>query len=119
MKLLIVDDSAAMRRIITELLPEEDKKLECRNGKEAIAAFVAHQPDWVLMDIQMNGVDGLSAAEAIKAEHPEARIIFVTAYDEPRYRAAAMKLGANGYVLKDRLDEINAIIAAYEGKANP
>src|SRR5688572_9634449 len=117
MKMLIVDDSAAMRRIIKELLPAEIEKLECRDGKEAIAAFATHQPDWVLMDIQMKGVDGLSAAEAIKAQCPDARIIFVTAYDEPRYRAAAMKLGASGYVLKDRLDEINAIVAVFEGKA--
>src|SRR5688572_17206434 len=117
MKMLIVDDSTAMRRIIKELLPVDDEKLECRDGKEAIAAFTAHQPDWVLMDIQMKGVDGLSAAEAIKAKCPAARIIFVTAYDEPRYRAAATKLGASGYVLKDRLEEINAIVAAFEGKA--
>jgi len=117
MKMLIVDDSAAMRRIIKELLPVEDEKLESRDGKEAIAAFAEHRPDWVLMDIQMKGVDGLSAAEAIKAKCPAARIIFVTAYDEPRYRAAATKLGASGYVLKDRLEEINAIVAAFEGKA--
>jgi DNA-binding NarL/FixJ family response regulator len=72
----------------------------------------AEQPDWVLLDIQMPELDGLSAAREIKANRPEVRILFVTAHDEKRFRAAASQLGANGYVLKEHLEEINQIVGA-------
>lgn len=112
MKMLIVDDSAAMRRCIRKLLPEADEKFECSDGSEAIRAFAKHRPDWVLMDIDMKELDGLSAARQIKADWPAARIIFVTAHDKQRFRDAASQLKADGYVVKDRLDEINEIIGA-------
>src|SRR5947209_7395165 len=99
MKMLIVDDSAAMRRCIINLLPGTDEKFECSNGQESIDAFAAHQPDWVLMDIEMKGLDGLSAARKIKANWPDARIIFVTSHDQPRFRVAASEIKADGYVL--------------------
>src|SRR5688572_479949 len=110
MKMLIVDDSAAMRRCIKKLLPAADEKFECSDGREAIAAFAKHRPDWVLMDIDMKELDGLSAARQIKADWPDARIIFVTAHDKPRFREAASELKVEGYVLKDHLDEINQIV---------
>lgn len=108
--MLIVDDSAAMRRCIKDALPSTDEKLECSDGKEAIQAFADHRPDWVLMDIEMKELDGLSAAWRIRADFPEARIIFVTAHDRPRFRDAASQLKADGYVLKDHLEEINQIV---------
>ncbi len=110
MKILIADDSSAMRAIITELLPETDEKIECSDGRTAIAAFAAHRPDWVLMDIEMRPVDGLAAARTIKATWPDARIVFVTAHKEERLRREAISLGASGYVLKDNLEEINDIV---------
>jgi len=110
MKLLIVDDSAAMRRCICDLLPDAAEKFECSDGSEAARAFALHQPDWVLMDIEMKELDGLSAARQILSEWPKARIIFVTSHDRPRFRVAASQLQAAGYVLKDRLEDINQII---------
>ena len=108
--MLIVDDSAAMRRCIREVLPSGDEKLECSDGAEAVRAFAAHHPDWVLMDIEMKKLDGLSAARQIKADWPEARIIMVTAHDRRRFRDAAAQLNVEGYVLKEHLDEINQIV---------
>jgi DNA-binding NarL/FixJ family response regulator len=108
--MLIVDDSAAMRRCIKSMLPPTDETFECSNGHEAIRAFADHRPDWVLMDIEMKDLDGLSAARQIRKDWPEARIIFVTSHDRPRFRAAASQLKANGYVLKDHLAEITQIV---------
>jgi DNA-binding NarL/FixJ family response regulator len=109
-KFLIVDDSAQMRRCIKDSLPATVEKVECRNGDQALAAFVEHQPDWVLMDIEMKPVDGLAAARLIKTDWPDAKIIFVTSYDQPRFREAAAQLKVEGYVLKDNLDQINRIV---------
>lgn len=110
MRFLIADDSAAMRRCIKDSLAATAETVECRDGQEAIAAFAKHQPDWVLLDVEMRPVDGLSAARQIKTDWPEARIIFVTSYDQPRYRQAAAQLGVEGYVLKDNLEQIHQII---------
>jgi len=110
MKLLIVDDSVAMRRCICDLLPDGADKFECSDGTEAVRAFALHQPDWVLMDIEMKELDGLSAARQILSDWPKAKIIFVTSHDRPRFREAAVQLQAAGYVLKDRLEDINQII---------
>ena len=120
MKFLIVDDSADMRRCIKEYLPDEIETVECRDGLEAIAAFTQHQPDWVLMDIEMQPIDGLAATRQIKAHWPEAKIIFVTSHDEPRFREAASQLKVEGYVLKDNLEQINQIVGAgADGKTSP
>ena len=111
MKLLIVDDSADMRRCISEFLPADDEKVECADGQEAIRAFITHQPDWVLMDIEMKPMDGFSAARQIRALNPLARIIFVTSHERPRFREIAEELKADGFVIKDNLDLINQIIS--------
>lgn len=109
MKILIADDSAEMRRCIREVLSPKDNVLECATGREAVAAFGMSRPDWVLMDIEMPEQDGLSAAREIRAAFPQARIVFVTAHDERRLRAAASQLG-EGFVLKTRLDEIRQLL---------
>lgn len=110
MKILIADDSTAMRLCIKQALSHADETLECSTGREAVRISTLERPDWVLMDIEMPELDGLSAARKIKAKWPDARILFVTAHDEPRFRAAALQLGARGYVLKEHLDEINKIV---------
>jgi DNA-binding NarL/FixJ family response regulator len=112
MKVLIADDSAAMRQCIKQMLLHADETLECNNGREAVRISAVEQPDWVLLDIEMPELDGLSAAREIKANWPEARILFVTAHDERRFRAAAAQMGAKGYVLKEHLEEINQIVGA-------
>jgi len=112
MKFLIVDDSAQMRGCIKEYLPATVETVECRDGLEAIAAFAEHRPDWVLMDIEMKPLDGLAAARQIRTRWPEAKIIFVTSYDQPRFREVALQLKVEGYVLKDNLEQINQIVAS-------
>ncbi len=110
MKFLIVDDSAKMRRCIKDSLAAAVETVECRDGQEAIAAFAKYQPDWVLMDIEMKPVDGLMAAKQIRTDWPKAKIIFVTSYDQPRFREAAAQLKVEGFVLKDNLEQINQIV---------
>lgn len=104
MKILLVDDSAQMRRMLKELLADATTEfVECADGAEAPAIYAQHQPDFVLMDISMPNVDGITATRQILQASPAARILILTnlAYNE--FRHAALDAGACGYVLKDDL----------------
>jgi two-component system NarL family response regulator len=102
--LLIVDDNPAVRRLIRNLmLPLAREIWECADGEEATSAYTSHKPDWVLMDIRMDPIDGIQATRLIKAVDPVARIVIVTDYDDNALRQAAMQAGAVAYALKDNL----------------
>jgi len=118
-RILTVDDHPLLRKGIAALVnTEPDLKLiaEASNGKEAVDAFRSHQPDITLMDLQMPGMDGLEAIEAIRREFPEARIIVLTTYSGDVQVLRALKAGARGYMLKgnvhkELLDTIRAVHA--------
>src|SRR5262245_31097286 len=116
MKVLIVDDNPAMRRLIQRMvLSPVDDCFECADGAEALAAYEAHQldgADWVLMDVEMAGMDGLTATRELRDAHPEARIVIVTKHSDEATREAAFKDGACGFVTKDNLLELRALIGA-------
>jgi DNA-binding NarL/FixJ family response regulator len=120
-RILTVDDHPVLRKGLAALVnAEPDLKLvaEASNGKEAIEAFRSHQPDITLMDIQMPGLDGIQAIEAICSEFPNARIIVLTTYTGDTQVMRALKAGARAYVLKGHvLDELlNTIRAVHAGK---
>ena len=111
MKLLIIDDSSQMRREVKLFVRDLAEEIsECSDGAEALAAYAAAQPDWVLMDIVMTGMDGLTATRKLKATHPEARIVILTSYDDAELRTAAQSAGACDYVTKENLNEVRRIL---------
>ena len=113
MKLLIVEDNTRMRKFLKLLLGDLATQIEeCADGAEALEAYHAHRPDWVLMDIRMKQTDGIAATREIKAAHPEARICIVTDYDDPNLREAAKRAGAREYVVKDNLIEVRRVLSA-------
>jgi CheY-like chemotaxis protein len=115
MKLLIVDDSEAIRRMIKSVLADlADEIYECSDGGEALPLYSRHLPDWVLMDIKMNPVNGITATGQIKELFPDAKIVIVTNYDDAQLRGAAYRAGACHYVLKRRLFDIQQILIASE-----
>ncbi len=86
-KLLIVDDNPQMRFLMKEILRKaSDFIYECEDGSEVLAAYNAHQPDWVLMDVEMNRVDGITATAELITHHPQAKIIVVTKYNDANTR---------------------------------
>src|SRR5215207_1147434 len=94
--ILIVDDSMPMRDLIKMTLAGAAEIVgECDDGAGALAAYERLQPDWVLMDIEMKGVDGITATRQITAAYPQARIIIVTDYDDDDLRRAAAEAGAS------------------------
>jgi CheY-like chemotaxis protein len=111
MKILIVEDNERVRELIKRVVAEIcDEVYECSDGAEALAAYDVGQPDWVLMDIEMKNLDGLSASHRIKAAHPGARIVIVTRHDDTDLRKAAHDAGACEYVLKDNLLELKRLL---------
>jgi len=116
-----VDDHPILRKGLAALVNAElDLKLvaEASNGKEAIEAFRCHQPDITLMDLQMPGLDGIQAIEAICSAFPGARIIVLTTYTGDTRVVRALKAGARAFVLKGHvLDELlDTIRAVHAGK---
>lgn len=104
----------ALLRTVVGTLAEE--VFECSRGDQAVAAVAAHQPDLVLMDIEMPGLDGIAATRAIRSRFPEVRVAIVTQHDESDLRESAERAGAFAYVLKDDLFAVRALLAALRGK---
>ncbi|MEP7336852.1 MAG: response regulator transcription factor [Acidobacteriota bacterium] len=115
MMLLIVDDNAAMRRLMRRLTSDLATRIEeCADGAEALAAYEQHhfgEADWVLMDVEMTGMDGLTATRELRAAHPEARVIIVTKHNDEQLREAALRHGACGFVLKENLLELRSLLS--------
>jgi CheY-like chemotaxis protein len=110
-RLMIVDDNPGMRRLIRSITGDlAASVVECADGSEALEAYAAHKPDWVLMDIEMPTLDGISATREITLAFPDARILIVTEYDDPDWREEARRAGACGYVLKESLPELRRIL---------
>jgi DNA-binding NarL/FixJ family response regulator len=82
----------------------------CADGADALAAYERLQPDWVLMDVEMKGVDGITAMRQIRAAYPQARTVIVTDYNDGERRRAAYEAGACGYVVKENLLDILDIL---------
>ena len=80
------------------------------DGSQALAAYRDLLPDWVLMDLEMKQMDGLTATAQIKAAYPDARIVIVTNFDDILLRETAERAGACGYVVKDNLLELRALV---------
>lgn len=111
MKVLIIDDNENVRLLLRDYLPASvDEIYECVDGSEAFALYQEHRPDWVLMDWEMPNMNGITAIRQIIAQFPKAHICMVTAFDDEAIRAEAFSAGAMGFVLKDNLFELEAIL---------
>jgi DNA-binding NarL/FixJ family response regulator len=103
-RVLLVDDQKLMReglRVLLELEPGLDVVAEAGDGQAALEAYAAHQPDVVLMDIRMPGMDGVEATWRLRERWPRARVIILTTFDDDEYVFEGLRAGALGYLLKD------------------
>ena len=109
MRVLIVDDDALVAQSLSTILSVEDDVevvgLGC-SGPEATERYRELTPDILLMDIQMPGGDGLSAAERILAEDAGARIVFLTTFSDDEYIVRALRMGARGYLIKQDVAQV-------------
>jgi CheY-like chemotaxis protein len=108
---LIVDDNPDVRRVIRHVIGDLASEIhECANGAEGLFLFGSHRPDWVLMDIEMPGGDGLDVTRIITAYWPRMRICVVSSHDDAELREAAFRAGAREYVVKDDLLALRTIL---------
>lgn len=108
--LLIVEDNPKMRQMIRTLFSGSGYQIyECEDGSEALEAYKLHKPDWVLMDIVMKKMDGITATNLIIDDFPDAKIIIVTDYDDNMLREKAKSAGAYDYVVKEDLSVLERI----------
>jgi CheY-like chemotaxis protein len=107
LSVLLVEDHAPMRDTLRMWLTGLAAPIaECDDGAAVCASYAAHHPDWVLMDIELPGQDGIAATRALLAQDPAARVLIVTGYDDDELRRAAAAAGACGYLLKENLWEL-------------
>jgi DNA-binding NarL/FixJ family response regulator len=107
-RVLIADDHALIRDGFRRMLDyEKDFEVigEASDGREAVELCRRLEPDLVLMDVRMPGMDGLEATRAIKANQPEVSVLVITTYENADYLLGAIKAGAAGYILKDAPSE--------------
>lgn len=103
-RILLAEDQAMVRGALTALLQLEDDLevvAEVSQGDQVLPAAVKAQPDVALLDIEMPGIDGLSAAEALHRTLPTCRVVILTTFGRSGYLRRAMESGAVGFLLKD------------------
>ncbi len=121
-RIIIADDHPVVREGLAGMLagqPDMEVVAQAGNGEEAVTLWTQHQPDVVLMDLRMPGVDGVEAIEAIRKKRPSAPILVLTTYDSDADIVRAIEAGATGYLLKDtpREELFRAIRAAARGES--
>jgi DNA-binding NarL/FixJ family response regulator len=117
-RVVVADDHVNMTTAIRSVLSGEfDVVAVVGNGSDAIAAVLALDPDVLVTDISMPGLDGLTATRQLKETNVRAKIIMLTMHEDTEFIEAALAAGASGYVTKARLasDLIPAIQEALLG----
>jgi DNA-binding NarL/FixJ family response regulator len=120
-RVLLADDHAILREGVRALLgyfPDVEVVGEAQDGAEAVSLVAELQPDIVLMDIAMPGMNGIEATGLIHQQHPNTRVLILTQHEDWRYVLPLLQAGASGYVLKRAVgaDLISALRTVSRGE---
>lgn len=111
MIILVVDDNAQVRQLIRrEVADLVTQVYESGDGAAVLALYQCYRPDWVVMDLALKQANGLSVTRQLTAAFPQARVCLVTTYDDDFLRDAALAAGACGFVNKENLVALRALI---------
>jgi DNA-binding NtrC family response regulator len=111
-KILVIDDDTSLRRVLEYNLQEEGYEVQAASsGEEGLYLFGLDQPDLIITDMKMSGMDGLMVLKSIKERSPETLVIIVTAFGTVDVAVEAMKVGAYDYITKPfNRDELRLIV---------
>jgi len=120
-RLMIVDDHVLVRQGLRSMLADAsgvDIVAEAPNAREALQKATTLQPDVLLLDIRMPGMDGLQLLRRLSEQAPDVRVVILTNYGEEQFLLEAFRGGASGYLLKStgRQELIDTVRAAHAGK---
>jgi two-component system invasion response regulator UvrY len=120
-RVLLVDDHAVVRtgfRLLLQSLPELSVIGEAESGEVALQRYIDLTPDVVVMDLAMPGMGGLEALRRIRARHAQARVLALSAHDDPMHARRALQEGALGFLSKRSAPEtlIEAVTAVAAGR---
>ena len=120
-RIVLVEDNEVFREALELLLglrSDVDVVASVGDGREAVAAVREHEPDVVLMDYRLPGLDGVQATAAVREARPDVAVVCLTAKVEPSEHEALLQAGAVACLSKDQeLDEIVGAIRAAAGDA--
>lgn len=115
-KVMLVDDDAPMIKYLLNLIPWDELRLQivatAQSATKALQLFQTTEPDLVVTDIGMPKMDGIEMVDQMKRLRPELRVIFLTCHEDFGYAKEAIKLNADGYLIKDELtaDELKRTV---------
>lgn len=113
MKLLIADDNTDIRNLLKRMIklsPEITGIIECVSGDDAITIAESEKPEIILMDIMMEGTNGLEATKIIKRQIPTVKIIVITQLPETEFKNESFLAGADDFLNKEELYKLPKIL---------
>ncbi len=121
-RILLADDHGILREGLRMLLERQSEFAvvgDASDGREAVEMAEACDPDVVIMDLAMPGLNGIEATRRITARRPRTAVVILSMHSDESYILRSLKAGARGYLLKDSLkaDLIEAVRAAAQGKS--
>lgn len=121
MKLLIADDNTDIRHLLrrlSKLCPQAMEIIESTRGDETVTAAARERPEIILMDIVMEGMNGLEATKAIKEFLPSVKIIVITQLPETDYKNESIQAGADNFLNKEELYKLPEILNKINSNIN-
>ena len=118
MRIIVTDDDKLVALSLKTILESTGRitvEAMASGGEEAIRLYDELSPDVMLMDIRMEGITGLEAGEKILASHPDAKLLYLTTFNDDEYIVKALRMGAKGYMLKQDFEGIAAALEAVAG----
>ncbi len=107
-RILVVDDHPIVRQGLSLLINREADMVVCGEAEEAMGAMhvlASARPDVLILDISLNGPDGLDLLKSVRATHPALPVLILSMHDESIYAERALRAGANGYIMKQEATE--------------
>ncbi len=115
MNIIVIDDDKLVAISLKTILEASGmiSVIDIGNsGSDAIRLYEKNQPDIMLMDIRMNGMNGIEAGEVILKKYPDARLLYLTTFSDDEYIIKALNMGAKGYILKQDFEGIAPALEA-------